>query len=219
MDLEEKAKIYKQNVLMNSMAIRGSIREIKKPLFLIPSVLLILVSLCFAYASFNPSQTTITPQQTKHLSYWCYDVDRADGTHEDLGCNLQNTVYEDGLNATRDSLMAGTNHSYLTISLCNNTRLAGYGCVTPDAGQTANFSEIKGCGLTPAQGTSAINAGSPGNWSVWKTFTSTCDSQVLNVTKLRDSNGVNLSGNAFTATTLMTNDQLTVNITLFVVGG
>lgn len=147
---------------------------------------------------------------------WCPTVIRADGTVEEYPCT-HNVVYTSGLEAVEESLAHGVNHTFNTIVLCNASS-GSAGCGTPVAAQSESFVPYNGCGLDAAVGTFGDNGN--GNWSYWNTFTSSCDSRIVNVTKLQDQVSVNLSGNLFSsAVTLNTNDQLTVNITHFVTGG
>ena len=98
------------------------------------------------------------------------------------------------------------------IALCNSTA----GCTAPDASDTTLDNEFTGCGLSRAQGTYG-DLGT-GNWSIWYTFTSTCDNVETNMTGLfnQDSGGTLFAENQFTGVTLQTNDQLTINWTIWV---
>lgn len=144
----------------------------------------------------------------------CPTIERTDGTIEKIDCSA-NTVYNDGLDTIELSLTSGTNNSFNTIALCNSSSTCG----TPVAAQSETFTEYNGCGLTAgvADGISSLGVG---NWSVFKTFTSTCNARTTNVTKLREPlTGRNLSGNQFTGATLQNGDKLTINWTIFITEG
>ncbi len=128
-------------------------------------------------------------------------------------CN-HNLLYDSGANITRDALIGATGASVTTVSLCNATS-NGTGssfCFSPLASGAENFVAYNACGLQNATGTATV-LNQKGNWTVSKTFTSTCDSQVTNVTRLMNAT-VLFAGSSFTSVTLLTNDQLTINWTL-----
>jgi len=135
-----------------------------------------------------------------------------------IACN-HNILYNQGRNMTRDSLIVGSaSNAVTTISLCNSTaNLTGSSdCMAPTAAGTENFKTFPSgiCGLGAGAGTTSILSSTPGNWTITKTFTSTCDAQSTNVTILSNSTLYNFSGSTFPTTTLYTNDQLTINWTI-----
>jgi len=159
------------------------------------------------------SSSTIPSLATAHYGEACMQITRADGTVESEVCN-HNQFPMSGRNMTRDYLGAGATLSAVNVVAAGN--------VTTSQAATENWlnGEYAACGLTKAAGTGPTGvsgANANGNWSVTKTFTSTCDSVVVNGTALMNGTG---AGNYtfamanFTSATLQTNDQ--INITWFV---
>ena len=143
----------------------------------------------------------------------CNQVIRADGTHETPECS-HNILYDAGRNITRNLLMLASGDTVTNITLCNTTSPSTGGCGTPVAGATEAFTLYGGCGLsTTAQASTSIMGQFPGNWSVYQTFTSTCDNQLINMSRLGN-DSTYFAGNTFSLVTLQTNDQLTVNWTI-----
>lgn len=120
-----------------------------------------------------------------------------------------NLLYDIGKNLTRDILGLGGNF-IRNISLCNATA----GCQVPVAGATETFNRYGNCGLIATQGAYTAYGTIDGNWSVSNTFTASCDSLLVNATRLANASGTLLAGNTFSLVTLQTNDQLTVNWTI-----
>ncbi len=129
--------------------------------------------------------------------------------NELVECN-HNVLYNKGQNMTRTALGIGSTAPILNITLCNATA----GCGTPVAGATETYNEYGLCGLAGATGTYA-ELGQTGNWTVSKTFTSSCDGLLVNVTRLGNNSNY-FAGNSFTLVTLQNLDQLTINWTLSV---
>lgn len=130
---------------------------------------------------------------------------------EVVSCD-HNLLYDNGKNLTRNALGTGVVGAILNISLCNATA----GCAGPVAAASETFNTYVNCGLNSNAGTYAVLNNAPGNWSVSKTFTSTCDSIEVNSTRLSNQTGSVFAGNTFTLVTLQTNDQLTINWTLMI---
>lgn len=128
-----------------------------------------------------------------------------------VGCD-HNVLYNNGRNMTRDMLGNGATGVIQNISLCN----ASAACGTPVADATESFTAYSNCGLGSQQGTYNTIHVSPGNWSVTKTFTSTCDNVNTTATRLTNVTGGIFAGNSFTLVTLQTNDQLTINWSLMI---
>ncbi len=183
----------------------------------------ILAVFTFVFAYFFLS-ASLTPQPYDRLSSGVHPIDvvcvyhfssPATG-HKLLSkeCN-HNLLYDSGANMTRDALIGATGASLNTISLCNSTSNSSGSsiCFSPLASGAENFVAYAACGLSNAVGTATV-LNQKGNWTVSKTFTSTCDSQSTNVTRLLNSTGSLFAGSTFTAVTLLTNDQLTINWTL-----
>ena len=169
---------------------------------------IILVS---AFLISNNQLAPSTEQGLNYDSMVCKQIIRADGTIEEAECS-HNQLLNAGANITRDCLRTGTCSAITNITLCNSTA----GCGTPSAAGTETFSFLTACGVGPDQaaGTAGIIAGI-GNWTVTKTFTSTCDNIATNVTRIGNTT-IPFAANSFTAVTLQNNDQLVVNWTMFV---
>lgn len=127
-----------------------------------------------------------------------------------LGCS-HNQLYNEGQNMTRNLLGIGGN-SILNITLAN----CSTSCGVPSVGADEDFTAFAGCGVLSDEGTYAVVPTSGGNWSVTKTFTSTCENVVTNLTRIGNASGSYLAGNTFNFVNLSTNDQLTVNWTIMV---
>ena len=133
----------------------------------------------------------------------CVYITRADGSKEDLGCR-HNVLTNVGKNAIRDFIgVGGFTADYNYIGIGNDTGV-------PAAGDTALEKEWDACGMTRATATYAALA--TGNWSMVKTFTSTCDGVVVNASGMFNdtSPGVMLCAANFTQGTLQTSDEITV---------
>lgn len=127
--------------------------------------------------------------------------------NELVECN-HNVLYNSGANMTRTALGVGSTAAILNITLCNATA----GCGTPIAASSEAYTEYGACGLAGATGT-YTQLGQTGNWTVSKTFTSSCDNLLVNVTRLGNNSNY-FAGNSFTLVTLANLDQLTINWTL-----
>lgn len=149
-----------------------------------------------------------------HNDFLGYDED-GNAQYETIlkGCS-HNLLYNEGQNMTRDSLGIGGN-SILNITLAN----CSASCGVPSAGADEAFTALAGCGMLSAEGTYALVPTSGGNWSVSKTFTSTCENVVTNLTRIGNASGSYLAGNTFNFVNLSTNDQLTVNWTIMITSG
>jgi hypothetical protein len=123
-----------------------------------------------------------------------------------------NTLYNQGKDMVRDLLANGGGGNVTNISLCNAT--AGAGCGTPTAAATEDYTLFTDIGLASIEGSYATHA-TNGNWSVYNTFTAT-DYAAVNVTRLTNVTGSNLSGFYFTVINLENTDQLTINWTVYV---
>lgn len=135
----------------------------------------------------------------------CPYVTRADGTREDLGC-VHNVVTNGGKDMIREDLAAGGSNKPTNLSLGNGTAIA--------AASTTIDREWLDCGMVQKAATYGINSGN-GNWSLWATWTSTCDGVIVNNTALYNATTPKVfAGAGFTSTTLQTNDQITVNYTI-----
>lgn len=173
--------------------------------FAIP--LLLAFVFAFSVVNFN-TPIEDNPLSIKYNSNVCVYKN-----NELLGECYSNLVTTAGLNAIKDGLGQGSlPAAYDYVALCNATA----GCTDPAAGDTALDNEYAAGGLSRAQGTYSSNGN--GNWTISKTFTATADSLVTNMTGLfnASSSGTMLAENNFTSVTLQTNDQLTINWTIWV---
>lgn len=182
------------------MVIRGA--------YLFVIAILAVSMFSFGYMFGLPETSSTTSSSLNYEGYVCISKNG-----ELIECS-HNLLYSNGKNMTRDYLGAGSSGAILNISLCNAT--SGAGCGTPVAAGTETFSLYTSCGLNSAQGTYGAIPNTPGNWSVAKTFTATCDSLEINSTRLTNTSGAIFAGNTFSVVTLQTNDQLTINWTLMV---
>lgn len=180
-------------------------RKKKSFLIFIPIILLALGLFTFAIL---PSESAVTSvgNGLNYNAYVCiYKNDKL------IECS-PNVLYNTGKNMTRDLL---SNPSAIgdinIISLCNATA----GCGTPVADASEAYNAFTSCGLSEATATYSTNQNSPGNWSLFNTFTSTCNNREINTTRLRNASGSNFAGNSFTLVTLQNQDELTINWTLW----
>ncbi len=159
----------------------------------------------------SQSPETLTGDNIEYHSSVCTSVLRVDGTHEDNGCS-KNLLTDAGKNLIKDMLSSGSGAGVDYIGLCNSTA----GCTSPEAGDTALDNEYTSSGLTRVQAT--YGSLGTGNWSEVTTFTATVDDLSTNMTGLfnASSGGTLFAENAFTLVTLQTNDQLTINWTIWV---
>ena len=124
-----------------------------------------------------------------------------------------NVLYDTGAEEIEDYLSLGdvSAGQPINISLCNATA----GCGTPTGDSSEDYTEYDACGLEEIAGTVGDNGN--GNWSIETTFTSSCDSIETNVTHLNyNATAIEFAGNSFTLVTLQTNDQLTINWTIWI---
>lgn len=142
----------------------------------------------------------------------CTYVTRADGTVEDNGCN-HNVLFDTGAELIEDYLADGSGGGDAVdwIELCDATNAT---CAEPTADSSEEYTAWVDSGLAKSVGTVGDNGN--GNWSVWKTFTSTADGAIVNVTHLINDDDDEFAGNSFTDVTLQANDQLTINWTVSV---
>ena len=171
--------------------------------------LISIVLIAFVIGYVMPSNNAGSSSQSTSLSYKGYVCVYKNG--ELIDCD-HNVLYDNGRNITRDLLGVGSNAPILNISICN----ASAACGSPVAAGSEAFTAYTNCGLANVQGTYNTLQANPGNWTVTKTFTSTCDAVNMTSTRLTNTTGSIFAGNTFTLVTLQTNDQLTINWTLMV---
>ena len=187
---------------MNNMKIKIN----KKKVSLISlSVVLVLLGVLFITSfpnSDNPIQNSIS-----YNSQVCISKN-----NNLIECS-SNVLTTAGANVIRDTLGEGTSFgAFDYVGLCNATA----GCVAAAAGSTTLENEYALGGLERSQGSYVSNGN--GNWSVGETFTATADNLLTNKTGIfnQSSGGTLLAENTFTLVTLQTNDQLTINWTIWV---
>jgi hypothetical protein len=180
--------------------------------FLVIGVLFLSIfSILFVFSFTSPSPNVNLGTGINHGDRWCVQVTKADGTKLPMYCG-QNTYTTAGQNATRDLLgdgSAGPGFKY--IALGNGTAPA-----STDTSLNSEITSGQNSGLARALGT-YTSLPAPGNWTISNTFTSSQNSQVVNTTALFNdsSSGFELAGFSFTSATLQTNDQITINATIW----
>jgi hypothetical protein len=152
----------------------------------------------------------------KYGSSVCTYVTRADGSIEDNGCH-HNLLTNAGKNAIRSALTNAGTPAFKYIGLCN----ASYGgnCNGTNAGDTSLYNEFP-AGVTGLNRTNEATylALGTGNWSYSRTFVAGADDMVTNKTGIFNatSGDTMLAVNTFTTSTLQTNDQITINWSIWV---
>lgn len=189
----------------------------KKQVFFIGAALsVLLVSTFLMMYSFGP-QASIFEGTIDALNYdssVCTYVTRADGTVESLGCS-HNLLTDAGKNAIRAAMTTSDGVAFQYIGLCNATA----GCNATNAADSTLYNEFP-AGATGLNRTNAATylKTTTGNWSYSRTFTAGADNMVTNKTGIFNaaSGGTMLAVNTFTTATLQTNDQITVNWSIWV---
>ena len=128
----------------------------------------------------------------------------------DLNSCGHNIVTNAGLNHLKEFLGQGNAGS------ANASIIAVGNGTAPVAGSATLNNEIDDCGFS-RPGATYASIGT-GNWSLTHTWTSSCNSEVVNTTALFNdsSGGTMFAGNSFTSVTLQANDQLNVTWTIWV---
>ena len=189
---------------------------------LVYSALMVIIGAVLAVALFNypieKNSGTVSDSILNYNAYVCTYKNKWLGDHygesELVGCS-HNVLYDNGKNLTRDLLGYGgpITANISTISLCNAS--TGSACGTPAAAGSEAFTAYTSCGLQNATG--VYNTILPnGNWTITKTFTSSCDNRVTNATRLVNASGSIFAGNNFATVTLQNLDTLTVNWTIMI---
>jgi len=184
---------------------------LKKGLILTFSVLLIVTLSVFAFSVGTAPATTVETGVQYHARVLATHLDSSTGETTAVA-DGSNVLYATGKNMTRDLLFSTTGYAITNISLCNAT--AGCGAVTEAKAEAYN--EITPCGLHSVIGDVKTGGTIDGNWSVGTVFTSTCDSVVVNVTRIENATGIDFAGRNLSTVNLDTNDQLTVNWTIYI---
>jgi len=177
---------------------------------LLASVLISSLAAMAMMTSINAGTSVKDPMYSG--SSVCARILRASGIVEDLGCN-ENTWTNTGKNWTRDCIgqfaCGATAFKYLAV---------GNGSA-PSATSTTLAGEIADCGFNrTTAGTYVTEGASVGNWTIYQTWTSTCNNEVVNTTAVFNatSAGTMLAGTTITSATLQSSDQLQVNYTKWV---
>jgi hypothetical protein len=175
-----------------------------KIILAVPIFLLLLVGLIMS-AERQVNKQVEFDQGVKYDGTVCVSLKRAGSDEwQNLGC-YHNILYNTGKDLIKTILGdTGTGGPVKNIALCNATA----GCGEPVADATETWNPITTCGLAEATGTYA-SVGT-GNWTITKTFSSTCDNVQTNVTRLRNSAGTNFAGRSFTLATLQNGDSLQI---------
>lgn len=194
----------------------------KRFFYAIPFIILLGVILVVSFVPSSPNAQVDNSNVKNSIDregYFCItttgdfigrETSPHEGINEIVGCT-HNLLTTAGQNGIEDMLRLGTGSAYDYIALCNSTAA----CTPPAAGDTTLDNELAAGGFTRAQGTTGDNGN--GNWSVWKTFTSTAAYTITtNMTGLfnASSGGTLMAENSFTEVSLENSDQLTINTTI-----
>ena len=129
----------------------------------------------------------------------------------EIGCD-SNVITNDGLNHIKYLIGSGVSSGAVDyIALGNGT--------APTQSSTNLSGEITNCGLSRSQGTYLSNG--VGNWSIYKTFTSTCNNVVVNTTALFNatSGGIIFAGDNFTDVNMQNGYQIQIYWTIWTIEG
>lgn len=177
------------------------------------SVMILSTLLVFS-TSAVPALSSSTDEGLKYNSWVCTYVTRADGSIEDNGCS-HNLLTNAGKNAIRDAVATGSTAAFQYIGLCNATA----GCNATNAADGSLYNEFPNgaTGLNRSNAATKLYTGT-GNWSYSRTFVAGADNMVTNKTGIFNATtgATMLAVNTFTTSTLQTNDQITVNWTIWV---
>jgi len=164
------------------------------------------------------SSSMITPNNVNSQEGVNYQGDvcvthrNADGKILSDECS-HNVLFTTGAEAIEDYLADGSGggDAFDWIELCDATNAT---CGNPIAASSEAWTAWTDSGLSKAVG--AVQDNGDGSWNVWKTFTSTADGVLTNVTHLTNDDDDEFAGNNFTLATLQDLDTITVNWTLSV---
>jgi len=163
-----------------------------------------LVLALLAIGAFGFRAPTSVPQESgiNYAGTTCWNIVRADGTVEPLGCN-KNVLTNAGKNAIENALANGTVTKWNYIAVGNGS--------TPTVDSTTLANEITGdCNM--ARAASTYSHTSDGNWTYEHQFVNNCTSELVNSSAMFNdaTAGTMLCGNSFTSATLQPDDTLTV---------
>lgn len=184
----------------------------KKVFMVMGMFVALLLSITLILGINNGNSDDSIANSIDYRSSVCTSVER-DGEIISKECS-PNLITNDGKDAVRDILGQGSSTAAFDyIALCN----ADTGCGAADAASSTLENEYTGgTGLGRAQGT--FTSLGTGNWSIVKTFKATADNQLTNKTGLFNatSDGTLLAENTFSLVTLQTDDEVTINWTIWV---
>jgi hypothetical protein len=166
--------------------------------FLIGAILVVLISVAI---SFPVAQTSKDNSQlTFHSAVCVYK------NGQSIGYCTHNMMMNAGLNWTRDLIGNASAAGPMAVIALGNGSTAETNTLT------SLPSNITECGLQNATGAYAIVG--TGNWSISKTFTSSCNNEIVNTTALFNSssspNAMFAGKNFSSSVTLQSGDQLSV---------
>jgi len=183
--------------------------KMKNKKYIIPVFAFLLFGVFIIGISVNLAPQNSISDEITYNSMVCKQVTRVDGTVVPLECS-HNVLYDTGKEAIEAYLGAGSGggDAFDWIELCNST-LVENSCGAPSAGKAEEYLAYTGCGLVGVAATCGENA-QDGNWTCYHSFTSTCDAQTTNVSRLVNDDDDDLAGNSFTEVTLQTGDKLNI---------
>lgn len=170
-----------------------------KKIYVLPVLALFLLGLLVI--SGTEEQTPVSDSVTfKGQVCWAVNGER-------IGCK-ENTITDVLKNDLKEMGDTGVYLEYNHIALGNTT--------APAAGDTSHPGLITECGLDSTDGT-YVDEGT-GNWTLYHTWTSTCNNIVVNTTGVYNdtSSGHYGGGTTITSATLQSSDQLQVNFSRWV---
>jgi hypothetical protein len=170
---------------------------------LVKNLLPVLIAVAALIVLANMSATSPVTNSGEGISYHAYVCVYKNSQLIECGHNLFTNL---GKNMTRDLLGQGIGAKITYVGLANYT---GSGMQASDTSLTGEWGT---CGLGRQEGTYSTTGTSPGNWTIEKTFTSTCNNAIVNATGLfNSSTGSTLfAEDTFTSTTLQNGDSITV---------
>ena len=179
-------------------------KEVNKVLFAVPVVTALVLMAVFALSPTAQDKVYQLLEAPRYHAMVHVTVDRP-GVGTIYTYQGHNVLTNNGKNFIEQEL--GDSAS-ATTEVANALAL-GNGS-TPTATSTSLDSEITDCGLAKATGTYADDG--TGQWNITKTYTSTCDNEVVNTTALyTSSTSTMFAGDAFSSSvTLQSGDQITV---------
>ncbi len=125
-----------------------------------------------------------------------------------------NVLYDTGKEGIEALVGAGgASDAFDWIELCNSSTSS---CGEPTAGKTEAYSAHTTCGLSKVAGTQGTTSAESGNWTVYNSFTSSCDNTETNVSRLQNAVGDDLAGANYSNVNLMNGDKLNLTWVIWV---